>query len=1139
MNKRILLVEYASSTIEIISEMLSHPIFTITIVNEGDAAKQKLTEDTFDLLITAAMLPKFHGFNLSQYTAENYPDTRIVIISEIYKGMDYKHQAMTQYKADDFFEKPFDKETFKNRVFELLQVRDEDLSEDTLTEPIENPPEDTKKVPTMQKLEEEEGSKKMTSEDLFGDIIEAVQEGEAAYEIKLDGEPGKEDKSPEVPPVTQVLPKSKAKEIPKVPPKEEDMEDTSTRLLTVDEVQPDFSLHETKPEELMPETPESPQTIEIPVLTQEMKTPVTRPPASAATQKIDLELLGLIKSDKKEKENDKEKKKFKKIEEDISKKFEETLSGLGLGIDRKPPKPTPEEAEKKTEVIVQPEKKDEEKEDDMGGYDILGLIARGGMAEIYKAKKKGIKGFEKLIALKKILSGYGEDAKYIEMFVDEAKIAAELTHPNIVQIYDLGKKDDYYFIAMEYVSGKDLRDILGRLAEANTTMPVELAIYLILKILEALNYAHAARNSSGTHLEIVHRDISPPNILVSYDGNIKLTDFGVSKASIKMHHTVAGALKGKLLYMSPEQARGDSTIDFRSDLYSAGIILFEVLTGKKLFLDSSELGTLKKVQDGEVVKPSQIKKEIDLQLDSIILKALEKDIDKRYQKASDMIKALDTYMKNTFDNVPDSSHMAHFIYTLFKDEILKEKIEINLKSIPYSIKRKTKKAAEAEPEETPPPAPEPIQSEETTQPQAEQQEQKTAPEAPPEPTPDSIAEPEEESEILELTESEHMKEEVPKESKKSQQEFQPIIEISFDDDKERETPGDTEGTGPDKGTWKSPFSQFEALEEEEVNKKKRNLLIAAIAAILALIAIIVYFLFGSSSPDTSRPTGTVDSKISDFKAAEPDTVSPGIDAQPDAKQAESQPDEEKETLPSAAVKDKETEEKKEPGRDAAAPVKESIQPPQDKPTAKKPEVQAPSKVETQVPPRKTEKKDQKETPEKQEKVKKEEQKTGTEPPVQKEAETTTSEKSAEGEETKPAVPESTEETKEQPQVPEEKPEIKPEVQAQQKPQAEPALKEGDILSPSVVDVKPVPVSTPPIKLTRSIKRMMLSNQRVLVSYLIDHNGNVETVKLIQKSRMKKLNALIIETIKKWKFKPAVKNNIKVKVWKNNWITINK
>jgi serine/threonine protein kinase len=486
-------------------------------------------------------------------------------------------------------------------------------------------------------------------------------------------------------------------------------------MLKVEEVKSNINEVETKPEEIFSLQNEkkapAPVTQELPFVTQVMKKDKT-PSTPPTTQKIDLDLLKLIKTDKKSNNDEIGKQRSKKIEDDISKKFEETLSGLGLGLNAKstssqtsssmskPSSPAVSKGKNVSEPVKQPEPPVKitppsieksgpaDEADEVGGYDILGLIARGGMAEIYKAKKKGVKGFEKLIALKKILGGYGGDDKYIEMFVDEAKIAAQLSHPNIVQIYDLGKKDDYYFIAMEYVNGKDLRDILHRLSEANTLMPEELAIFLINKILNALNYAHSARDSNGVPLDIVHRDVSPPNILVSYDGNIKLTDFGVSKASIKLHHTVAGALKGKLLYMSPEQARGDVSIDYRSDLYSVAIILFELLTGQKLFLGTSEIGTLKKVQDGRILKPSDIKKEINSQLEGILLKSLSKNPDDRYQKASEMIKALDAYMLSNFNNIPEVSHFCHFMYTLFKDDINKEGIKLNLRPIPYPIKRK-------------------------------------------------------------------------------------------------------------------------------------------------------------------------------------------------------------------------------------------------------------------------------------------------------------------------------------------------------------------------------------------------------------------------------------------------------------------
>jgi len=318
---------------------------------------------------------------------------------------------------------------------------------------------------------------------------------------------------------------------------------------------------------------------------------------------------------------------------------------------------------------------------EVGDYQILGMIARGGMAEIYKAKKKGVKGFEKIIAIKRILSGYGEDDKFIEMLVDEAKIAAELSHPNIVQIYDLGRKDNYYFIAMEYVQGKDLREIQRRLADTGASLPEDIALYIITKVLEALNYAHKAKDSQGRNLEIVHRDISPPNIMASYTGDVKLTDFGVSKASIKMHQTISGALKGKLLYMSPEQAKGEGNIDYRSDLYSVGVILFELITGRKLFLDSSEMAVLKKVQNGEIIAPHTIKADVDPELERIILRALKADRTERYQDAADMERDLNAYILRKFEYVPASVNLAHFLFHLFREEIVAQGIKVELKPL--------------------------------------------------------------------------------------------------------------------------------------------------------------------------------------------------------------------------------------------------------------------------------------------------------------------------------------------------------------------------------------------------------------------------------------------------------------------------
>jgi TonB family protein len=1005
MKKKILLVEYAATSIDIIKEILSPPAFEVTVANEGDTAKKYLEEKSFDLMITAAMLPKFHGFNLSQYAAENYPGMRIIIISEIYKGMDYKHQAIKLYKADDFFEKPFDKKVFKARVCELFDINLEDVEQPSKKTSAQSPVSDTKKIPTLKKLEAE--GKKLTSEDLFGDIIKQVHDV-PTYEIKLDTE---EDKGK----------------------KKEKMIDKKT-----------------------------------PAVTQVLKTPSVN-----KTQKIDLDFLDLIKEEKKDKIKDKDVR-DKKIEEDISRKLEDTLSGLGISVKSSPPPGDTAGTGPKTEVIKPvktPESEGEgkEKADEVVGYEILGLIGRGGMAEIYKAKKKGVKGFEKIIALKKILSGYGTDAKYIEMFVDEAKIAAELSHPNIVQIHDLGKQDDYYFIAMEYVQGKDLQIILQKLAQERTLMPEPIAIYLAINVLSALNYAHAARNSRGKKLEIVHRDISPPNILVSYEGNIKLTDFGVSKASIKMHQTLAGALKGKLLYMSPEQAKGEEHIDYRSDIYSVGIILFELLTGEKLFLGSSEMSTLKKVQQGFIIKPSQIKKDIEPGLETIILKALNKEMNRRYQGAADMIKDLENYMKNHYSAMPETSHVAHFITNLFKNEIKEEKIEINLPPLPYTVTKKIKKEVKVKEEvleETIPELPEGELLEESLQTREEK---------------------------VEKAEEKKLEEELLRKD-----EFQPIIEITFDEDnKKKGTPVPEE---------KEIFPGFQAIKPGREVEKKKNLLFAGIIVIVVLVtAIVLYLILGSGESGSGSPPPAA---VTDINP--PQQQLPAATSESDSK---SQTPVEKQAIES------------EPGKDESQKEKET-------------------RESSQISTLPQTSKDEKVTPDKLEETKKKKKSkpddTGEGQPGEKQAPLqdkteAAEEKTAPGETQKPGV----QSVPEEPAREVKEPTVAAEEEKTPAVTQEPIVKEGDILSPSQVDTQPIPVSTPEIIITRSIRRLMTTDQQILVSYLVDHNGNIETVKVLKKSSLKKLNTLIIETIQKWKYKPATKNNVKVKVWKNKWIAIQK
>jgi serine/threonine protein kinase len=278
-----------------------------------------------------------------------------------------------------------------------------------------------------------------------------------------------------------------------------------------------------------------------------------------------------------------------------------------------------------------------------GKYYLLERINVGGMAEVFKAKTFGVEGFERLLAVKRILPNIAADAEFIEMFIDEAKIAVQLNHANIAQIFDLGKVEESFFIALEYVHGKDLRAIFDRCRALKEAMPISQSCFIMMKVCEGLDYAHNKRDSAGREMHLVHRDVSPQNVLISYEGEVKLVDFGIAKAAGKASKTQAGILKGKFGYMSPEQVRG-LPLDRRSDIFSMGIVLYELLTGERLFTGESDFSTLEKVRNVEILPPSAYNRKIPEQLEQIVLKALSKDVEDRYQNAIDLHDDLQAFM---------------------------------------------------------------------------------------------------------------------------------------------------------------------------------------------------------------------------------------------------------------------------------------------------------------------------------------------------------------------------------------------------------------------------------------------------------------------------------------------------------------
>src|SRR5450432_1553039 len=278
-----------------------------------------------------------------------------------------------------------------------------------------------------------------------------------------------------------------------------------------------------------------------------------------------------------------------------------------------------------------------------GKYYLLERINVGGMAEVFKAKTFGVEGFERLLAVKRILPNIAEDEEFITMFIDEAKIAVQLQHANIAQIFDLGKVDDAFFIALEYVHGRDLRSIFDRMRSRGEVVPIAMACHIIMQVCEGLDYAHNKRDAQGRELHLVHRDISPQNLLIGYEGEVKLIDFGIAKAAGKASKTQAGILKGKFGYMSPEQVRG-LPIDRRSDIFSMGIVMYELLTNERLFVGESDFSTLEKVRNVEIMPPSSYNKKIPTELERIVLKVLAKDPEDRYQNAIDLHDDLQAFL---------------------------------------------------------------------------------------------------------------------------------------------------------------------------------------------------------------------------------------------------------------------------------------------------------------------------------------------------------------------------------------------------------------------------------------------------------------------------------------------------------------
>ena len=270
-----------------------------------------------------------------------------------------------------------------------------------------------------------------------------------------------------------------------------------------------------------------------------------------------------------------------------------------------------------------------------GKYVLLDRLAVGGMAEIFLARQEGVEGFEKTVVIKRIRPHLSKRKSFVSMFLDEARLAAQLNHPNIVQIHELGQLDDSYFIAMEYVFGRDMARIIPKAEKMGIAFPAVYALKIAAEVCEGLHYAHQRSDAWGNPLHIVHRDVTPENVFVSFDGTVKILDFGIAKARGQSGETSVGEIKGKLSYLSPEQALG-KPLDCRSDIFSLGVVLYEWLTGLRLFTGDSEAAVLRSITEGKIYGPSYFKPDIPSEVEAVVMRALDKDRERRYASAWEM-----------------------------------------------------------------------------------------------------------------------------------------------------------------------------------------------------------------------------------------------------------------------------------------------------------------------------------------------------------------------------------------------------------------------------------------------------------------------------------------------------------------------
>jgi serine/threonine-protein kinase len=276
-------------------------------------------------------------------------------------------------------------------------------------------------------------------------------------------------------------------------------------------------------------------------------------------------------------------------------------------------------------------------------YQVVRKVDAGGMAEVFEGVAEGLRGFSKKVAIKRVLPHLAQNTKFLAMFLDEARLSLHMNHANVVQVFDIGRSGGTYFIVMEYVDGTDLKKIMERVRERKGRLPTAQSLYIVMEVCKGLAYAHELSDIEGNNLGIVHRDVSPPNVLISKQGEVKIVDFGLAKATSQLEHTDPGVVKGKFAYLSPEAAWGKE-VDRRADIFACGIILFELLTGHRLFLGENDVATVELVRRANVPPMQRDNPEVKPALEAIVRRSLAPDPTTRYQTCDEMAEDIASYL---------------------------------------------------------------------------------------------------------------------------------------------------------------------------------------------------------------------------------------------------------------------------------------------------------------------------------------------------------------------------------------------------------------------------------------------------------------------------------------------------------------